>query len=277
IDSDHRFLDPMSAGAGPFNSIVIDGSVLSVYIQPDTLYYFRVAVTTAGGTSAWSAAASITTLANPTIPTANGVLWLEGSTSFSAGPNGSCVDQFASGNNPIQSSGAAQPIGTDITINGLTARTLVFDGTTSWMQVPTLSLPHFTIFIVGKTSVDSCYLGSDQAHQVRSQEGGNNIALFDGANNPLSTACPHPLTSYSLMECRGDGTTVSFFQNGTACGTGTINSALSLNEMGSIAGGAGLLLHGAIAEMIVYNAAFSDADRQTVEAILLAKWAPWLS
>jgi hypothetical protein len=105
--------------------------------------------------------------------------------------------------------------------------------------------------------------------------------FFDGNNYFPSNA----FGMISLLSKPQDGTSANRFamrRNGANLSSAnapqgspqTVSTANSTNDLtiGRLPSGANDFLNGDIAELIIYNAALSDTDREAVETYLLAKW-----
>lgn len=133
-----------------------------------------------------------------------------------------------------------------------------------------------SVFGVASPQNDRYLLQHTANRQLRLRQGNaQNIAAYNGANNPLSTATTTASGNYQIAEWLGDASTVSFFENGASRGTGSISSAptglsdLGYNRIG-LPGGSTDTVN--ISEIVVYNTLLNSAERQIVENSLSAKW-----
>jgi len=213
-------------------------------------------------------------------------IWLDASdasTLYDATVGGSLVaangaiarweDKSGNARHATQSTGVSQPLRKTSIQNGKDVVRL--DGANDFFTIPAEITPTaVTIFIVQDTTGDSMFL-SPQAdnRQIRiGQGGGNVLSTYDGAANPQSTALTVARGTCSLVLYKKSGSTVSFYENGAAKGTGT-NNDIKIGTLFAGAGGGGDFINGDISELLIYPTALADADREAVETYLNSKWA----
>lgn len=198
------------------------------------------------------------------------ILWLDASTISGADndPIASWNDQSAENNDATQSNAGWKPL---LKTNQLNSKSVLrFDGTDDEMNI-TPTTPK-TVFVVQKSTGDGCFLGNGTINrQFRIGSGGaNELIMYDGSNAPTSSTLSVSRGSWSLLCYVISGTTVSFYENGVAKGTGTLNPI----ELERIASKSGQLnLNGDIAEIIAYDSALNGTDRANVETYLNSAWS----
>lgn len=149
--------------------------------------------------------------------------------------------------------------------NGSNTQTLVF-GTP-------VALGDYSAFFVVKQTGDNALFGKQgtTSDQLRIGEFANQIQTFDGSNNPTSSTLGILQGNWSFVEFIRSGSTVSFYQNGTAYGTGTQNGTRTFDTIGAFFSNLNML-NGDLAEITIFDAALGTTDRQTEEARLTAKY-----
>ena len=247
-----------------------------------------------------------TTFAGP--PVSGYKLWLDASDTASITASGGAVSQWSdkSGNarHLTQGTGANQPTTGTRTING--KNVIDFDGTNDWMSVPSsTALFNYlhnstggTTFVVGivdntaagKTIFGTCDFSSADTgvvSDVNSSEQ-TNLAIVRGASG-ASTAIAfavNTLTAGSAfyLTAKFDGGNATAgnrlresLNNCAFAGANSLtNTASTSNSTGNMTVGANhngnTNWDGVIGEIIIYEGILSDANIDSVEAYLAAKW-----
>jgi hypothetical protein len=197
-------------------------------------------------------------------------------------------DDSGNARDAAQATAANQPTYRTNVVNG---RPVVrFDGTDDWMSTPSLTFGAFTAFYVYRATAgllaehsasavlnDGDYFhppGGAHAHVRRGGGGGALQSSYDVSPNLADNA-------WRLVTRRFDGSHAghALYTNGTLQGKSTVyNSADPGTAAVSVAlhlgarGGASLFFAGDLAELLVYDAALSTADREAVQAFLAAKY-----
>lgn len=224
----------------------------------------------------------------PTPPASGLVRWYDGAdvtTMFNAvaggaqvAPGGAVarwVDKGSDGANATQSTLNNRPLYQSSQHNGLPA--LVFDGANDWLAIPAISRSTFTVFVVGCASGGSyqAFLGGqNNSHFLAVYPPGGGRLLSENTAYYTYTSATASMASYSALCYKDDGTTMSFYQNGSSVAVESGapgGGAFSLDQIGGY-GVTSWLLSGGIGEILVYNSALSDADRAVVNTYLHTKW-----
>jgi hypothetical protein len=168
----------------------------------------------------------------------------------------------------------AQPVYLTGAQNGLGA--VSFAGTAQYLECvlgPTVSDYSLYCVIQQASGNDGGILGNvgSGTVQIRAGQGGDFSSTFDGINNPSSDEWPIGQGAWMLLEYLRSGTTVSWYQNGVALGSGTMDPSQLLSEIGGF-GGTSNLLDGSVGQILLYPTAHDSADREATEDFLTAKW-----
>ena len=133
-----------------------------------------------------------------------------------------------------------------------------------------------SVFAVAAPQNDRYVLQHQLNRQLRlRQSNGQNISAYNGANNPVSTATTTTAGNYFIAEWLGNTSSISFYENGAARGTGLLTggptglSDVGYNRVG-LQGGSAATVN--ISEIVVFNVLLNSAERQIVENALSAKW-----
>jgi len=173
-------------------------------------------------------------------------------------------NQTTSGSRPIFKTGIR---------NGHPA--LLFDGTDDCLLLTSFGLTDFSAFIACSQTGDNGWMGRTSANEPQlrmGQSAASKISTFDGTNNPQSSTLGVALGNWSVLEYLRSSSTVSFYQNGTAYGTGTFSlTPANFDEVGAVIVNA-IPVNGYIGEIVVYDSALNATDRGLVETYLLSRW-----
>lgn len=187
----------------------------------------------------------------------------------------SWADQSGNGNDATQGTGDYQPLWSGNTLNGKPV--VVFDGINDYLNNISFTLNQpMTIFVVWKcqnlgitgTVLDS-YDATDRI--VFYQRSDNKTEIYAGVS--LNYSNPSPFSNYILSSTLVNSVNTNIYEEGVLKNTGNAGS----NDMvGYTIGESGIYLssylNGDIAEIIIYNTALSDSNRQNVERYLDFKY-----
>ena len=207
-------------------------------------------------------------------------------------------DQSNNGNNVIQNSQFNQPLLIPGALNGNPV--VRFDGNNDYLDggsgVGNIQSSGASLFIVGKSNTSqgafiskSLYGGAPLRYSIL-YEAGNNFGFLYLDNATRTMWFPSVSSGQSnLMTMIVDSTSTSpsntVFINSISKGVTSITSNYSMispynflvgaynNDSGVVPPIGGYFLNGDIAEIIMYNRALSDTERQQVETYLNAKYA----
>jgi hypothetical protein len=175
----------------------------------------------------------------------------------------------AGGNNATQATASKRP-------TFQAGPSVRFDGTDDFLSLAsavTIS-GGCSVYFVQTTTGDCALAGysGTNAPQVRVGQGGANVlSVYDGTNNPQSAALSVARGTRTVSGFVLSGTTVTFYENGTARGTGTWNPTNVLDQLGTFSIGANFLT-GDLHEVVVTTAALSASDRLLLDSYFRAKW-----
>jgi hypothetical protein len=218
------------------------------------------------------------------------VLWLDAADSstmtFSSGSNISQWRDKSSLNN--HATGTGSPVLTANSINGYQAIVLssgpYFTGSTS------VTGSTVTVFCVALTSKTLPNVSSDQ--RLVSLENGVNvdygrtdgtIALFNQSSSssiatwrvsgPVASSAISQNVSFQAVS-KYDGTNGYLWKNGTSGGSSASSGTFAITKygIGNQANPSGEYWIGSIGEVLIYNVALSDTNRQLIESYLAQKW-----
>lgn len=186
-------------------------------------------------------------------------------------------DESGNARHVTQATGANQPTYRTAVLNGKPV--LRFDGSTDYMDVAftALAQPN-TIFLVAKSTgavtnrqaFDSQRGGIDTARNTLYASGGGFWAMYGGGAEVVSSTSVDAaavqitgLFNGGSSVLRRDGAQIASGNSGTqGCGGIRVGSYNGSSNFWS----------GDVAEILVYNAALSSTDRDSVEAYLRGKW-----
>lgn len=201
-------------------------------------------------------------------------------------------DKSGAGNHATQS-GGARPAVLGRTATGNFRGGIEFDGIDDWLSVNGLAagfsgtnIP-YTIFVVSQQQTQAalnelfCVSNSGSNRPLRNlfKLTGNILRSSEGSNAGSSasvSASPVGLLNFDITAVRGQGTSSQLFLNGAQVGTNTTSlGATTINQ--AVIGARRILTNmssfwdGIISEVLVYNAALSDADIAKVNNYLAVK------
>jgi hypothetical protein len=286
---------------GSYSSDGIDWTVLNSYtatgIVPG-LYYSSFDVDSYNSPTLNTAVFDHVTYAT-SVPqqASNLALWLraDAGLTYSGSSVSAWSDQSGNGMNATQTSGTLQPALATGAVNSGVLPTVTFNGSSQYMSTG----PDFanlsngaSIFVVTQPTTSTgtrnfCSFGnSGNSDAVFAQAIGTQASLsaYNGTTGSTVTTTSHPLTTsqYQLVE--------AIYQPGSGGGTGTVyvngvqqaqatNLVSSLNSItrsdNLIGTGIGLshYYNGGIAEILVFNATLTTAQRVSIESYILSKYA----
>lgn len=289
-----------TASGGPWTPLPALPSNTTTFIDgglaASTPYWYRLKANGSAGSSGYSNTANATTPANTggsTIPTSGLAFWVKADAGVSL--NGSAVtqwsDQSGNGRHATQSTTSSQPI---LVANGLGGKpALQFDGVDDFLQ--------FGLPINGWTGMTIVMVSSSTGDPSGGANGGENAPLFwdETASwgwtflSPFQTSVKlrfgttqtGNLSAYSRPAAIGSSMTTTISKHDGATDTLYVNGSQVWSAGGktaSIAGAVGTpwigrgagstFFSGRIAEILVYNRAITDDERQTIETALADKY-----
>jgi len=211
------------------------------------------------------------------------VLWLRADALALAGGAGvaAWADQSGQGNSAAQATGLNQPTFQVAQINGLPA--LSFDGTHSFMTgaIGSLTADHsrtgFAVLQAGGTNVyGTAFNVGTSAGNSAWGFGLNNdgkYVEFQWGGDLEGTAYT---TAVQLVSALKSADNLSIYVDGALNAGPTAEAAANVTgtayAIGQLVDGATIAFTGLLAELLVYNAALTSADRHAVEAYLAAKY-----
>lgn len=241
-------------------------------------------------------------VAVPPFPTISGLqLWLDASdadTLYNATSGGSLVaadggvarweDKSGNGRHATQGTSSSRPLRKTAIIGNLDV--LRFDGSDDYLNLLTdfRWWPQGTFFVVlGNASNSNFWYGTDRADedpQIRLSNSTSSGFWYYASSYKLQDDAGHydAIGTGSVRTILLNGTAYKSFSNGTLKNSSTLTAAVSANNptashtLGAfIAPNSNNSSYASvdIAEIIIYDSALSDANREAVENYLLAKWA----
>ena len=209
-------------------------------------------------------------------------LWLRADQGLTV--SGSSVSQWndlsGNGNHVSQTTSGNQPVWQDEALNGQPV--LVFNaGANSHLRAASASIldtTAITMVAVAKKNSGSSVTTSVIAQKHYGTDG--YYLQYSGTTGPLfgvnasSTGGTFAAGTYGVIETTHNGTTGKVYVNGTQTGTltaGAIGANISTLSIGGISA-AGYNLDGNIAELLIFNRAITDAERQEIEAYLYQRY-----
>lgn len=194
-------------------------------------------------------------------------------------PVESWPDLSTAGNDVSQATSANRPIFKSNILNGLPV--VRFDGTNDNLKRGSFTTPENqpnTFFVVWRTTTSGgrhFVIGggtdSNNSNTIfqGTPENNNRIGIFGGSRIEYTRTVPIPfLTTTAIF----DGNSGKLFENGVLKGTGNSGTnPMSGLCIGSLFNNSNYL-NGDIAEILIYNSALSDTDREAVEGYLRDKW-----
>ncbi len=295
-------IERAGASGGPWTQIATVGAGATTFantgLAASTAYWYRVRATNANGDSGYSNTATATTLAGGggggSVPGAGLQLWLKGDAGLTL--NGSAVSQWAdqsgAGRNALQATAASQPLRVLNAVNGKPA--IQFDGTNDFMTftLPVNGLSGMTIALVGACTADRTG-GSTQAENaavfwnetaswgtVYLSPFQTNVKFRFGTtqtnNKPAWTRPASIGSSYSTTISVKNGATDSLYVDGAQVLSqgGKLGTIAACRDTGNLGRGFNDTTYfpGLIAEVLVYNRALSDSERQGLQDYLAARY-----
>jgi hypothetical protein len=156
-----------------------------------------------------------------------------------------------------------------------------FDGTDDYLSpaVPVNPSTGGAIYFVQTTTGDGVFAGraGGSNPQVRIGQDVNVLSVYNGSDNPQSSALATPRGTRTVSGYVFTGELVTFYENGTARGVFSFAPWIPANgdnmsAFGSL-GGASLALSGDIHELVVVAAPLSGSDRALLDAYFRSQWA----
>ena len=211
-------------------------------------------------------------------PDAGRHLWLRADTGVttSGGRVARWLDQSGNGRNASMSTRARQPQYDTDALNGQPI--LRFAGAQSMNLDNVIELDSFSIFVVGKNNASSSFSmilgpgGSSPNNQLRWEDGSH--ALFVGTGNSLPTITSRigDTRVYHALSATYDKATMAVYRdgNGTSSQRFVTRGPWILASLGSYY--SQHFMNGDLAEILVYDRALSESERQAVNAYLRTRY-----
>ncbi len=223
------------------------------------------------------------------LPQTGLTLWLKGDEGVTQDPNGyvsSWADSSINGNDVTQPIASARPQWVNGAVNGKPA--LRFDGVASFMSAgnkPALNFNNMSIFAVVAFHDPSAVQAI-----VSKDEGGGPVNKWiywylsgtmdlheqPGYIHSYSTAFTPGANIFHLLEFIKADSLYSHYLDGGALGSVNTSATMPVPNSDLRIGQAegNNFLNGDIAEILIYNQALSDSDRQTIETYIANKYGP---
>ena len=281
-------------GVGTGTSAMVTG------LNVGTAYDVQVAAVNAIGTGPWSTTATVTaqTLWSPADLSAGLTLWFDAQDASTLVTDGGAVvewrDRSGNGFHATQGTAADRPAHDSTGLNGRPS--VVFDGTSDFLQLPTLPATSWTggltAAVVGRATTASWSRWFD----IGNGQNANNIfmgrnagttemilrtftagAQGNGSVSPTVASGANSLHVATVAAgAAGSAAASTYWANGTA---GTASTTFVPNAVTRASGYLGrsnwtgdARLNGAISEIVLAPADLSTADRQRLEGYLAHKW-----
>ncbi len=186
-------------------------------------------------------------------------------------PVGYWGDKSGNANHATQATAAARVTLKLAVQNGLPV--LRFDGADDRLGTPDLTVTDFTAVFVVRQTGDNALLGTAAANtpQLRIGNPADKLMYFDGANFPNSTTLDPAQGNWSALAFVRGGSTVAFYQDDQARGSGASGGAQTFNQLGAFFG-AVLPLNGDLAAVLFFPVALAAADLTLVFDYLRSRW-----
>jgi len=213
-------------------------------------------------------------------PTTGLEIWYKAD-SLSAGAVATWTDSSGNGRDATQSTSGNRPVATASVVNGLPA--VRFDGSNDFLTIPSLnglsSAEAFVVLRVDDATPSSnnglWNVGYGSAHGNYYPDTGGAITDCFGAQSLKSTGyTTTPLDQFHIYNASSQSGSWISRINGIAhfaTTTNTTQFSASTYRLGFNGGSA--YLDGDIAEVLIYSAVLSDADREAVESYLVGRYA----
>jgi hypothetical protein len=258
---------------------------VTVYVRSSTaLGAFGVEAKAVSGVSQTTQTFTGTTA----LPSSALALWLKADTGITMdGSNyvSNWADQSAEGNDAAQASSGLKPLFVSSGPNGKPC--LRFDGSNDYLSAgsdSSLNFSNVTLFVVGSfespTQNNMTLLSKDEGGGNTNKwiywynDGRMNFHFNPSGSHVLSTLFPREPGRLFLLDMVRNGTAFSHFKDGAAFGTATnSNSSPTVSSdlrLGQAEGN--FYLNGNISEVVLYTAALSQAERESVEIYLADKY-----
>jgi Concanavalin A-like lectin/glucanases superfamily len=213
------------------------------------------------------------------IPTAGMHLWLRTDAGITLNGNNVArwVDQSGNGRSAAMTIAARQPAYVLGGLNGWPV--LRFAGAQSMVLDAATAPTTYTVFVVGKNSrADESFSmilgpgGSNPNNQLRWENG--NQAMFVGLGNnlPVTNATVGNTRTYHALALRYDGSTISSYRDGVlrSSSSHSTTGPWRLNQIGAYYDS--FFMTGDLAEILIFNRALTEAERQSIGVYLRSKY-----
>lgn len=190
----------------------------------------------------------------------------------------SWLDYSGNGRDIPQGTGSKQPV---YTLNAFNTHPgIVFDGDDFLRNISFPNFSTITMFVVAELDAGDARQSLVEVSRGTSNTGalflifdGDTFFRINGIGNDVGFT--DPLPSKHIFTGTGDGTNIKLYADGVLKGTDTIATLAGTQnqlDVGDLASGGEFPLIGTIAEIIIYDRALSDPEREAVEQYLSPKW-----
>lgn len=181
---------------------------------------------------------------------------------------GGWINQASGVTNATQGTDASRPILKTGIQNGLPI--LRCDGSDDFLGVTSYVTSAMTLFIVFKGQ--NMLAGGSAANEYVWAKSGSNVieASFGGGTFP-TFAFTDQTTSFHLLTLKHTGTNITVYKDGVLVSASAETAGQDLNYIGKYSGG--LNFSGDIGDVLLYNNALADANREAIEAFVLDRYA----
>jgi len=181
-------------------------------------------------------------------------------------------DCSGNNNHAVQLSPANQPLWIN---NELNKKPVIqYNGSNQFFNIGNIALSNFSFFTVFKKNVISnsgVLLGNSSSNDYLGNWNDGNTYMGNGIIQP--SAYTGNIINYSYLDITYNGNNANFYINGIYKGTNSGSVTCNYNEIAARTS-TEIYLDGDIAEIIIYDTALSNLDRQTIENYLSNKYAP---
>jgi hypothetical protein len=245
---------------------------------------YSLTVTGTGTSATHTTGVSLTvSIASSTPPVSGYTAWYDASDAtsitLSAGAVSQWNDKSGNGYNLTQSTSARQPSTGTRTLNG--RNVLAFNGTSDYLvrnSTPVLTQPNTVFVVAASDTVNAQQVVFDDGGSS-GQSGGavyisNDNKFHIYALGSVEVGNTNANTNPHCFSAVFNGTSSTLFVDGTQSGSSGDAGSQSMTgfSVGDFQDGFGWYWGGVVAEVVVYHSLLSDAQRQSVESYLRAKW-----
>lgn len=143
------------------------------------------------------------------------------------------------------------------------------DGSDDFLGVTTYTTSAMTLLAVFKGE-NMMFGGSAANEYVWAKNGSNAFEVSYGGGTFPTFAFTGQTTAFHLITIKHSGTNISVYKDGALVSTSAETAGQDLTYIGKYAGG--LNFSGDLGDVLLYNTAISDSDRETIEAFEMERW-----